>query len=125
MPIADVIDMVPEFNLSQELVDHLQEELEEESIELVDDVDGWYDNIDDVDDGGDNLIDITDDPIDIIVEDKSFKAVYAKGIAPMITIVENHFKRYVWSERPVMSHPPASDIEIAELFNVLRKIRFQ
>ena len=39
---------------------------------------GCYDNIDDVDDGDGNLIDINDDPIDMIVEDKSFKAVYAK-----------------------------------------------
>ena len=91
MPVVDVIDIVPEFNLSQELVNHMQEELEEESIELVDYVDGWYDNIDDVDDGDGNLIDITDGPIDIIVEDKSFKAVYAKSIAPLITFLNGLF----------------------------------
>ena len=60
--------------------------------------------------------------IDMIEEDKSFKAVYAKSIAPVLTIVENIFKRYVWSKRPVVTHPPTSDNEIAEIFKVFRKI---
>ena len=62
------------------------------------------------------------DRIIMIEEDKSFNAVYANNIAPVLTIVENLFKRYVWSERPVVTHPPTSDNEIAELFKVFRKI---
>ena len=78
--------------MSQELFDHIQDEGEEEIIELPDDVDGWYNDIDAVNDNDGNLIDTPDDTTDVIEEDKSFPAVYAKSIAPVLTIVDNLFK---------------------------------
>ncbi len=89
------MDMVPDFNTRQEKIDHMHDEGEEKIIELVDDVDGWYDYIDAVGDNDGNLIDTTDDTIDMIEEDKSFKVVYAKNIALLIAIIDNLFKRYV------------------------------
>ena len=79
--------MVPDFNMSQELFDHMQDEGEVEIIVLMDDVDGWYDDIDVVVDNDGNFIDTADDKIDMIEEDKLFKAVYAKSIALVPTIV--------------------------------------
>jgi len=88
--------MVHDFNMSQELFDHMQDEREEEIIDLVNDGDGWYENIAAVVQNDGNLIDTADDTIDMIEEDKSFKSVYAKSIAPSITIAGNIFKRYGW-----------------------------
>ncbi len=108
--------------MSQELFDHMQDEEEHESggrcevvDEVLDDVDGWYDDTNAVDDNdGGNFINTTEDTVAMIEEeDKSFKAVYAESIAPVLRFADNLFQRSVWRYRPVVTHPPASDIEIA------------
>jgi hypothetical protein len=78
--------------------------------------------IDAVVDNYGNLIDIADATIDTSEEDTLFIAMYAKIMALVITIFDNLFKRSVWSELPVVIHPPASDNEIVVFFKVLRKI---
>jgi len=49
-------------------------------------------------------------------------STYAKSIRPVITMVDGLFKRSMWSGLPVATHPPASNYEINDLLQVLRKI---
>jgi hypothetical protein len=52
----------------------------------------------------------------------SFKQDYETSIRPIISRVDALIARSMWSERAVATHPPASDAQIGELLQVLRKI---
>ena len=88
--------------MTQELNDYTMEEEVEENIgqqcpHLVND---WYDDdhpIPSDDEDNDNLFNNTDNHGVTEEEDTSFKAVYAKSIEHVITMVDGLFKRSMWS----------------------------
>ena len=116
--------VVPEFNMSQELNDYMMEEEVEENIgqQCPQHVDDWYDDDNSIpsdDKYNDDLFNNTDSHGGMKEEDASFKVAYAKSIGHVITMVEELFKRSMWSGLHVATHPPASNSEINDLLQVL------
>ncbi len=52
----------------------------------------------------------------------SFRQDYETSIRPIMSRVDALIARSMWSERAVATHPPASDAQIGEFLQVLRKI---
>jgi hypothetical protein len=113
---ATASDMMPDFDMSQELHDYLIDDGVEENSPPMEE-DNWYDDL--VNHG--NLIGNEDATIEEECT-PSFRNTYAASLTQVIKLVDKLFARSMWSGRHVVTHPPAHDSDIAALMQVLRKI---
>jgi hypothetical protein len=51
-----------------------------------------------------------------------FKEEYGKNIQPTMAKVQSLCARAMWSGRPIATHPPASNVDMDKLLDVLRRI---
>ena len=95
--VVALVNEEPHFDIDEELRDHLMPE--------------------------EQHFDDDDDDI-MLIEPRapSFKETYVSTVRPVIARVDALIARFVWSERQVVTHPPASDADVEALLRVIRKI---
>ena len=101
----------PHFDVDDELDDHM---MDEENMPVDEDI--WID-----DDEGNVALDLAS-RVEDEVRPPTFKETYVRSVHDIIGKVDSLIKRSVWSGREVVTHPPALDVDIDVVLQVLRKI---